>query len=218
MIEKTLLPMGTLRREAMGNYFLLNTVEKWAAVCIPKNGCSTLKAGVLEQANIPFKNHAEIHSTIGYSEQSPFLTPISNGPPEDYFRFAIWRNPIDRFISVYQQFILDGVSHRRFNDKSGFGFDQFIDFTAWEHRKEIEKQDEHLRAQSNFFRPEEVDTIVRIETLDVWFKNRKWPLPSRKNPSTSIFVPTSRQLRRVKRLYEADYCIEEYLNDDLQDN
>jgi hypothetical protein len=36
----------------MGNHYLLNSTIAWAAVCISKNGCTSLKARVLLDAGM----------------------------------------------------------------------------------------------------------------------------------------------------------------------
>ena len=197
---------------AMGNYFLLNEKDGWAAVCISKNGCTSLKERTLQSSGHSFNEDSPVHVMIGFTEYSPFLTPVTE-PPKDLFCFAIWRDPVKRLVSIYQAFGLDRHTHRRYADKVNQGFDQWIDFAAQEHKKPIERQDEHVRHQSDYYDPSQVDTIVDLSDLDQFFKKQGWPALHRSNLSHARFTPSLRQIRRIERLYQRDYMLRKSLTE-----
>jgi hypothetical protein len=192
----------------MGNFYLLHAAEQWAAVCISKNACTSLKSLVLASHGCLPPTRNDIHAAVGFSAASPYLHPVSKGRPSGYFCFAVFRCPIQRFISLYRQFGLDAEPHRRYQKMIGVGFDRWIDFAARELGRPVLQQDEHFRRQSDYYRPEDVDVVIRIEELGPWFVAKGWQPPARENQSSAEFRPTPRQIRRIERLYEADFGLE----------
>jgi hypothetical protein len=53
-----------------------------------------------------------------------------------------------------------------------------------------------------------VDVVIGIEELGPWFAAKGWQPPARENQSSAEFRPTPRQIRRIERLYEADFGLE----------
>ena len=137
----------------MGNFWLLNRRRRWAAVCISKCGCSTLKYHALaDDAGLDpaTLSHNELHDRVGYAANH-FLAPITADPPDGYVRFAVWRDPVDRFLSVMRNFGAGGHARRNFAGLADLDTAAWIDFTLAELRKPTLRQDEHLRRQADYF-------------------------------------------------------------------
>lgn len=130
-------------------------------------------------------------------------------------KFAVYRDPVERFIANYKHFVLDKTKRRYFNyiglynDKS---FERFVQFAEFELGKShVEYQDEHIRRQSDYYKPQDVDYIVPIEKLNLFLSEKGIPMASStKINASSSSTPegiTQELKDRVKKLYNADYSI-----------
>lgn len=190
----------------MINYLLLNLSAGWAAVCISKNGCTSLKARVLLDYGIQGNEFATIHDQIGYDSSSPFLREVNDGIPEDLYTFAVWRDPVERFKSVFKHYALGGV-HGRQPKTLPPEIDAWLDWVEDELLKPVLEQDEHIRRQSDYYRPEQVDSIVPLEHLAEWFTAKGFgELPYEHVRSTPVDV-TPAQAARIRRIYWQDYLV-----------
>lgn len=190
----------------MGNHYLLNRPAGWAAVCISKNACTSLKKAVLEDEGIHLLGKGAIHDAIGYSAESPYLRPVASGKPPDLFSFAVWRDPIERFASTYRHFALDGHPGRL--TRLPADPDAWIDAAEKELAKPVLEQDEHLRRQSDYYRAADVDAIVGIGDLSPWLEQRGGGWLPRQNKSCRAepnFSPA--QIERLRRIYADDWCL-----------
>ena len=69
-------------------------------------------------------------------------------------------------------------------------------------------QDEHLRPQSFFYEPEDVDWVVPLENLDSFLmKHLDIDTGYRYNKSIQITYLTESQRNMIKTLYRSDYEI-----------
>lgn len=82
-----------------------------------------------------------------------------------YFKFAFVRNPIDRFISAWKDkvlrqnyFLFDAKTHEQMKDISNF--------IQWVSAKNINKADEHIRAQTALIDINNIDYIGRFEHFE----------------------------------------------------
>jgi hypothetical protein len=144
----------------MGNHYLLNHSASWAAVCVSKNGCTSLKTRILMDHGIPTTDFATIHDRIGYDAKSRFLQPVAAGRPKGFHVFAVWRDPVARFLSVFKRFALAGDSGRH-PESLPPEIDAWLDWVEDELRKPALRQDEHIRRQSDDYRPDDVDSKHR---------------------------------------------------------
>lgn len=175
----------------MGNYYLLNPAGGWAAVCISKNGCTSLKARTLMDHGIPANDFKTIHNRIGYAASSPFLRDVRDGIPEDLKTFAVWRDPVERFKSVFKNFAL-GESIGRQPASLPPVVDSWLDWLEDEMQKPILNQDEHIRRQCDYYCPEDVDAIIPLGSLTEWFNDKgfgKLPREHVRSVPLELIVP-----------------------------
>jgi hypothetical protein len=188
----------------MGNHYLLNHSASWAAVCISKNGCTSLKTRILMDHGIPATDFATIHDRIGYDSKSRFLRPVSAGLPKGFHVFAVWRDPVARFLSVFKRFALAGDSGRH-PESLPPEIDAWLDWVEDELHKPILRQDEHIRRQSDYYRPDDVDAIVPLDHLGNWFAlNGYGELPHEHQRPVAVDL-TPAQAARIRRIYWQDY-------------
>ncbi len=187
----------------MGNHFLLNRSAGWAAVCISKNACTSLKKAVLDDEGIACSGKDGIHNTIGYSTVSPYLCHVADGKPAGLYTFAVWRDPVERFTSIYRHFALDGYPGRLASLPADV--DAWINATEDELKKPVDEQDEHLRRQSGYYGRNDVDAIVGLDDLAAWFEQRGWgqlPHENGRRCSNPQFSPA--QIERIRGIYADD--------------
>lgn len=188
----------------MGNFYLLHRSAGWAAVCISKNACTSLKKAVLEAEGDRRDGVDAIHHRIGYSSRSPYLHPVREGKPPGFFTFAVWRDPVDRFRSTLRQ--MEAGGYRGCREGLPSDAEGWIRFAERELSKPVLQQDEHLRRQSDYYTADQVDAIIAIEDLNCWFESRGWGtlgLCNRRAPCDLGF--TAAEADRIRRLYSADY-------------
>lgn len=176
----------------------------WAAVCISKNACTSLKQRVCLDLGVSLSRKEEIHDHIGYSTSSPFLHAVALGPPAGYRTFAVWRDPAERFISVYKHFAIE--KHASRIPCSSLDIDAWIDWVERELQKPIQTQDEHARRQVDYYSPEDVDVIVTLDDLNEWFYQQgHGHLRAMNRSHAEIVVLTEDQRARIRAIYEEDY-------------
>jgi hypothetical protein len=163
-----------------------------------------------------------IRNTIGRLLKSHYLIHVSrikeyekkNGK---LMKFVVYRDPVERFISVYKFFIL-GRKHYRYFKYAGLyhdnSFERFIEFAEFELKKGSPiYQDKHIRRQVDCYHPSEVDYIVSLEKLNQFLREQNIPIGppigSRKINETNINFasPSQKLLDKVKDLYREDYKI-----------
>lgn len=200
-----------------GNYFCLMKNYQAAFVAISKNAVTTLKNTVIYSEGLPVPgNEFETHHYIGYSPEKGYLVPVAQmkeyeGKQGGLLKFAVWRDPVDRLISTYKWFILENTPRYYFSCLNLYqdnSFDRFMEFVLFESgKKDALMQDEHIRKQSDYYSPADVDYIVPVSCLDRFLNVHGIPsLPSRHNKSASVdtaFADGSRE--QITRLYAADY-------------
>lgn len=192
----------------MGNFYLLNPREMWAAVCISKNACTSLKQKVCLDLGACLSRKDEIHDYIGYSESSPLLHPVHQSAPQGYRTFAVWRDPVERFISVYKHFAIE--KHAGRIPCATLDIDAWIDWAECELAKPILEQDEHARRQVDYYCSQDVEAIVALGDLNEWFYQQGYGHLRAMNQSRGDAVLLSDdQCARIRVLYEADYKLAE---------
>lgn len=204
--------------------FIVCHSRRFMFVVIAKNASTTLKRLVYEfdyPGMDPITDTEEIHEFFGYSQCGKSRAPLVDGPKYHalgYLRFAVYRDPVERFLSVYY----DKVSPRRDKSKTVrkyFSFrsvidvdiDTFIDFAQEELAKEVPLyQDEHLRRQTAFYEPSCVDFIVPIEWLDL-FLFEELGIGTRgafnKSKNDAVTKLNALQKSRVESIYDQDYVL-----------
>lgn len=188
----------------MDNFYVINRQSRWAAVCISKNACTSLKSAVLNDEGLRIAGKAAIHETIGYTPRSRFLLPVIEGKPEGVLCFAVWRDPVERFISTYRHFALAEFPGRLASLPK--------DPEAWiakaeeELQKPVLEQEEHLRRQTGYYSPADVDVIIAIDDLSTWFEGRGWgSLPHLNEAKGEPISFSPAQIEKIRALYSEDY-------------
>ena len=196
------------------NFYLLNPVEGWAAVCISKNGCTSLKAAVLTALGQPVPASAtELHDQVGY-EESEILRPVKAGPPPGMHVFGVWRDPVDRWYSAIaflrqrevvkiRRHMLGLTNMARIRLSLG----QAVAVTEHQLRAEPTACDEHLRRQSDYCDFASLESVVELKDLDAFFVRNGWAIPTRLNEGVRKLERDSAVSEKVRQLYEADYRV-----------
>lgn len=194
----------------MGNFWLLNRRRRWAAVCISKCGCSTLKYHALaDEADVDpaTLSHNELHDRVGYAANR-FLAPITGEPPDGFVRFAVWRDPVERFVSVMKNFGAGGHARRNFAGLPDLDVAAWIDFARVELGKPTLRQDEHLRRQADYFDPGEIDALVGLSSLTGWLRASFGHAAIVRNRSaTRALELCESQRRALRELYARDEAL-----------
>ena len=191
-------------------------------VVIAKNASTTLKRLVYSldhPAAEPITDTEKVHECFGYSYDGEVRIPLTDGEKYGtsvYIKFAVYRNPVERFLSVYYDKVSpqrssQNVARRYFSDCGviGSNLDTFIEFTERELKKDSSLlQDEHLRRQSAFYHPSNVDYIVPIEVLNTFLHERlgiNIREYSNRSSRSEHSILTVTQKDQIKALYKDDY-------------
>jgi hypothetical protein len=199
---------------SFGNFYLCNPVEGWAAVCISKNGCTSLKAGVLRSLGreVPATTNG-IHDLVGYQE-SELLRPVSAGPPPGMTTFAVWRDPVDRWHSAvaYLRRPDELLPRRRILGTRNslalrVSLRQALAVTRRQLALDPVRCDEHLRRQDDYADFGALDEVVELRGLDAFFERNGWgPLP-RRNQAVTPVERDERVSAEIRELYAADLLL-----------
>lgn len=122
--------------------------------------------------------------------------------------FSVYRDPVERFTSFYNDKVLHGMS--QWVSEEGLGgksVDEILERVEEELKKPPIIIDQHIRRQVDTYPLEKIDTVVRIEDLDL-FLCSKGVNTERKNvfSKTKVYL-TDEQKSRVRELYKDDYEI-----------
>lgn len=208
-----------LRSCFMANYFCLMENYNIAFVVISKNASSHLVNVLISSLYGFYPNQSGAHSLIGYDDASPYLCLVSKMREKEkesgkMIKFAVWRDPVERLVSCYKHFCLEKANRFYFQYLALYkdnSFDRFMEFVRFELGKSNPVyQDEHIRRQSDYYRPEDVDYIVPIYKLNQFLEEHGVPVLKKSANETSVkFQLTDRNhIEEIKELYKADYEIE----------
>lgn len=207
------------RSPFLANYFCLIEKYNLAFVIIAKNASSHLKNLLAYSLYGFYPNQNDVHSLVGYDDSSTYLCPVSKMQENEnefgkILKFAVWRDPVERLVSCYKYFCLEKANNFYFryldlyNDNS---FDRFMEFVRFELSKSNPfYQDEHIRRQSDYYRPEDVDYIVPIYKLNQFLEEYGVPVFKKSVIETSAkFQLTDlNHIEEIKELYKTDYEID----------
>lgn len=202
----------------MGNYFCLLPSHEAAFVGIAKNGVTFLKKlAIYFRTGQIIENDYDIHNIVGYHEQSEYLVPVSQMSEYEkehnrLLKFAVWRDPAERLVSIYKYFCLERTFRHYYNYLALYhnpSFDYFMKFVEFElEKKTPELQDEHIRKQVDYYKESDVDYIVPINKLNRFLEKNGISLIEEKTNYTSVkFELPSKWEHKIKELYKEDYAI-----------
>lgn len=213
-------PEAYVREKAMPNLFFLCHRHRFMYLGVSKNASTSMKLLMwrAEQDAPGREAPGAIHAwwgfrpTRGRSIDRDDRPQIAEYP--GYVKFAVYRDPVSRFLSAYHDRVLfTDFPHPFYVGKrlGGMGLDQFI--RVAERALKIENPlciDEHLRPQAWCYRPPDVDWIVPIEHLQAFLVASFGIRRERKANRTLLprLPVTPEQERRIRQLYACDYAIE----------
>ncbi len=213
-------PSSYVRRGAMPNLFFISHRYRLMFAGVSKNGSTSLKKILYKEefghdANEEGKGVHEAwgwRATPGKSVHIRDAEGIAKYP--DYRRFAVWRDPVSRFLSAYHNRVLFAEFEHPFYLRKrleGMGLEQFINVAETVLKIDNpEHIDEHLRPQAWVYGPADVHDIVPIQHFNHYLNSEfgiQVPPPLNKTTLPRLEVRED-QLERIRSLYAMDYAIE----------
>jgi glycosyltransferase involved in cell wall biosynthesis len=184
--------------------FIVCHDKKFMFVAIPRNAVTNLKHIVLQHdyGLDVSSNHEVAHDIIGYCLDGYTRIPMKDAKKtcyRDYLKFAVYRDPVDRFLSLYANRVAKGHS----------SLERFRRFAEKELRKPSLLQDEDIRPQGLYYQPEDVDCVVALEDLDSFLRSKlNVPAETWLNRSTAMKeTPSMRDQELIMRMYKDDYLL-----------
>lgn len=205
-------------------FFVCNS-HKFLFLAIAKNASTTMKNLIFElNEGREFRSTdgSTVHDVLGYAPAPERVIDRRDRAQlaafSDYTRFVVYRDPVERLMSTYNdKATASTVPHRFFQEHGliGLGLDPFL--VAVEDILEQHDPlliDEHLRPQYLSYSPADVDLIVAIEELNSFLWERFGIRQrDRQNTGSSDRVhPNDSQQRRIRSLYRNDYSIRSNLS------
>lgn len=206
----------------LGKYFCEIDNYNLAFVAISKNAITYLQSlAIYAKTGYIMHDENRTHDWIGGCAKSGFLSPYESYKHtrgKDVIKFAVWRDPVERLVSCYKYFCLEKWYRHYFHFLDLYReptFDHFMQFVRFELNKNcIILQDEHIRRQSDFYSPEDVDFIVPIKKLDTFLLSYNVPIEyGLKNSTHTDFCLESEEIiNEIHELYKVDYEIPKSVN------
>lgn len=186
------------------SYVVVCNSKKFMFVCVFKNASSSLRKLAYKNDRVSWKT-GEVQKKISLKESK-------SREYKDYIKFAVYRDPVKRFLSLYKNKILGQdkefeEKYKKNNIKSN-ELKTFIRFA----KKELNNKmvcDPHLLPQHLLYKTSDVDYIVPIDKLNIFIKNKLGcNIDLKLNPTDYInFKADERELREIKEIYSEDYKI-----------
>lgn len=217
----------------IASHILVTDNHRLAFVKNAKAGCTTISHILYFYAHDKIFDGRIHDDAAGLIQGADFsveaIRAIKNG---DVYKFSFARNPTDRIISAFHNFVLEGTnrgSSRHLKHMGEFGYspanshsDNFTAFLNYiEHCLGISSMytDQHFRHQTKNIAYGHVDYsyIGKLENLSKdmehifkdsgeWRDNLRGTLTIKANASKAIrYIPSESQLKRVSKIYAEDY-------------
>lgn len=213
-------PEKYVRKGAAPNLFFLSHRHRFMYLGISKNASSSMKQLMWFEENEGSGKVAprDFHFYWGWEPREGRSVDRRNQEAllryGDFVRFAVYRDPLSRFLSNYHNKVLYSPNAHAFyawQRLEGMGLEQFINVA--EKVLQIPEPlhiDEHLRPQAWCYDPSDVDYIVPIEHLQA-FLLEKFGIERRKRANRTELPKieaSPEQIEKIKSLYACDYAIE----------
>jgi glycosyltransferase involved in cell wall biosynthesis len=213
-------PNAYVRRKAMPNLFFLCHRHRFMYLGVSKNASTSMKHLIWHEENPEAGQDAPdaIHRYWGFTATEGRTIDIGDRAQlseyADYLKFAVYRDPVSRFLSAYHNKVLFPPKPHVFYTMKrleGMGLDQFI--RVAESVLKIGNPlhiDEHLRPQAWCYQPADVDWIVPIGQLQA-FLRENFGFSREQNRNKTVLPRlkvTEEQKERIRQLYACDYSIE----------
>ena len=205
-------------------FFVCNS-HKFLFLAIAKNASTTMKNLIFElDEGREFRSTdgSGVHDALGYAPVPGRVIDRRDRAQlaafSDFTRFVVYRDPVERLMSTYNDKVTASAEPHRFFQEhglTGLGLDPFL--VAVE---EILEQhdplliDEHLRPQYLSYSPTDVDFIVTIEELNsfLWERFGIRQRGQHNAGSPDRIHPSDSQQRCIRSLYRNDYSIRSNLS------
>lgn len=210
---------------AAPDLFFVCSSRKFLFLAIAKNASTTMKNLIFELnegRKFQSTNGSTVHDALGYAPVPGRVIDRRDRAQlaafSDYTRFVVYRDPVERLMSTYNdKATANTVPHRFFQEHGliGLELDPFLVAV-----KDILEQDdpllidEHLRPQYLSYSPADVDFVVTIEQLNSFLWERFGIRHrDRHNAGSSDRIrPNDTQQRFIRSLYRNDYSIRSNLS------
>ncbi|ACK64985.1 Methyltransferase type 11 [Rippkaea orientalis PCC 8801] len=198
------------------NLFIVNHKRRHKFVAIAKGGSTTLKRITILDDGISEDGSEDIqgvHDILGFRHNGTSLVDVSSDLFPDYTRVAVYRDPIERFISYYKDKVLNSpLSHAR---KAGLTPETPLEKILEYLEQELGHSDplwidEHIRPQARHYQLHQIDIIVHLDDLNHYLHSIGVETVSREyyNSSENIPVELPEPIQvKLKALYQEDYQI-----------
>lgn len=145
-------------------------LEKYKTICffIPKTASSSFRVAFYKL--VKGKEPAKFEDVYDL----PRLKKRHLSKYKDYFKFTIMRNPYDRLVSCYYDFIIDKRRARIFLEYAFYPNMSFKEFVEVACLLPDNKTDVHLKSQHTFITDKKgnlvIDLVARFEDLNIVYK------------------------------------------------
>lgn len=198
---------------------LIKIIDNVYALNISKCGCTFLK----NVSNIMYNIHVEHDDITKFHIKTNKLNPNiirinNNFDYENNFIFAVYKDPIKRFFSLYKDIKYGHLMQNSYYEGKINTIQDLITLAEKELMKKVPER--HIRKQIDYLNKINVNQIVKIEDLDEYIKfilNKDIKLPhlnSTKEYDLGENV-TENLKNDIQNLYKEDYSILEIYKDKI---
>lgn len=144
---------------------IINLKDNIYFLNISKNGCSYLKniSNILHGIKYDYDTIEEFH--ILFNKYNTSIVIDNNFVKNDEFIFAVWRNPIDRLLSLYKD-----IKYGHLSNYYNVKINNLNDLILMIENNIDYNPDRHFRRQIDYIKGVNIDLIVKIEDLDEYIK------------------------------------------------
>ena len=206
-------PAQNIQSPFAENLFLVDHKSNHKFVNVAKCGVTTIKQVIAEHEGIKYQTVHDLHKVFGTHSDKKLAVRIDQDlMGDDYRRVAVWRDPVQRFMSWYRDKVLKPKQPYVFQTALAVQHDEerLLEFVKFELNKvDPEWMDEHLRPQSDYYQAQNIDLVVELKDLNRYLKKVG---ALKKEPKK--FNVTNKQeandlspwlKKKIKQLYAADY-------------
>jgi len=194
----------------VGHVLFVNHARRWAFVEVARAGNTTCKT-LIAQDNyhgVRFDHELQVHQLV--TQENRDLCVPAGTPLPGYRRFAVWRDPVERCVSLWHLACYADVSQYVGHWADHLRGCPFTRFAAWavEHLK-AERPDIHVLRQADLYSPEDVDDVVPLEHLDAYLWTLGYDRVRRCNVTQDARKPEAdpEAFGMVRDAYADDYAI-----------
>ena len=209
--------------------FYANHRDRFLCLVIAKNASSSLKGMILDSIGEDISHGFEAarpHHRLGYEPDNLHCIDahsVNDPKYKDYTRFAVWRDPVDRFESLLAWINLKGRQHGRWGkirqQLPELDVEDLLKLIEAEvEQGSVDEIDQHLRCQYHYLQcVPELDFLVPVEHLQQFFREKfALELPHwHATPSQSRQQLPESHRQTVQSLYNVDWLIPVWMQEKI---